>query len=657
MWPLVWVTTEKEQIMPVITLPDGSQRDFDSAVTVLDVAADIGPGLAKATLAGVVSGQEVDASYLIEEDANLSIVTDRSDEALEIIRHSTAHLLAMAVKELFPTAQVTIGPVIENGFYYDFSFERAFTPEDLEAIEQRMQELAKQDFAIAREEWDRDEAVEFFKGIGEAYKAEIIAGIPADQPIGLYRQGDFVDLCRGPHVPSTGKLSAFKLTKVAGAYWRGDNDNEMLQRIYGTAWANKKQLKAYINRLAEAEKRDHRKIGKKLDLFHMQEEAPGSVFWHQKGWAIYNGIKDYMRQKQMQNGYEEIRTPQVVDYSLWEKSGHADKFGDDMFSITTDDRQYAVKPMNCPCHIQVYNQGLKSYRDLPLRIAEFGSCHRNEPSGSLHGIMRVRSFTQDDGHIFCAENQIQSEVSEFIDVLHDVYADFGFSEIIYRLSTRPEQRVGSDESWDRAEKALGEALDAKDLPWQELPGEGAFYGPKIEFSLKDCIGRVWQMGTIQVDFSMPGRLDAEYVAEDGSRKTPVMLHRAILGSFERFIGILIEQHEGAFPFWLAPQQAIVINITDSQAEYAKKVTQTIQNKGFRVNSDLRNEKIGFKIRGHSMQRVPYLLVVGDKEIENGTVAVRTRDGEDLGSMAIEEVIELFQRDTEKRSRELETNTE
>ncbi|MDA7760477.1 threonine--tRNA ligase [bacterium] len=643
--------------MPVITLPDGSQRDFDSAVTVLEVAADIGPGLAKATLAGVVSGQEVDASYLIEEDANLSIVTDRSDEALEIIRHSTAHLLAMAVKELFPTAQVTIGPVIENGFYYDFSFERTFAPEDLEAIEQRMQELAKQDFAIAREEWDRDEAVEFFKGIGEAYKAEIIAGIPADQPIGLYRQGDFVDLCRGPHVPSTGKLSAFKLTKVAGAYWRGDNDNEMLQRIYGTAWANKKQLKAYINRLAEAEKRDHRKIGKKLDLFHMQEEAPGSVFWHQKGWAIYNGIKDYMRKKQLQNGYQEIRTPQVVDYSLWEKSGHADKFGDDMFSITTDDRQYAVKPMNCPCHIQVYNQGLKSYRDLPLRIAEFGSCHRNEPSGSLHGIMRVRSFTQDDGHIFCSEDQIQSEVSEFIDVLHEVYADFGFSEIIYRLSTRPEQRVGTEESWDRAEKALGEALDAKQLPWQELPGEGAFYGPKIEFSLKDCIGRVWQMGTIQVDFSMPGRLDAEYVAEDGSRKTPVMLHRAILGSFERFIGILIEQHEGAFPFWLAPQQAIVINITDSQAEYAKKVTQTVQNEGFRVNSDLRNEKIGFKIRGHSMQRVPYLLVVGDKEIENGTVAVRTRDGEDLGSMAIEEVITLFQGDTEKRSRELETNTE
>ena len=638
--------------MPVITLPDGSQRTFNSAVSVLDVAADIGPGLAKATLAGVVSGDVVDASFLIDQDVSLSIVTDRSDEALDIIRHSSAHLLAMAVKELFPSAQVTIGPVIEDGFYYDFSFERAFTPEDLQAIEQRMQALSKEDFAISREEWDRDEAVSFFKGIGEDYKAEIISSIPADQPIGLYRQGDFIDLCRGPHVPSTGKLSAFKLTKVAGAYWRGDNNNEMLQRIYGTAWANKKQLKAYINRLAEAEKRDHRKIGKKLDLFHMQEEAPGSVFWHPKGWAIYNGIQDYMRQKQVQHGYQEIKTPQLVDFSLWEKSGHADKFGDDMFTVLTDDRHYAVKPMNCPCHVQVFNQGLKSYRDLPLRLAEFGSCHRNEPSGSLHGIMRVRSFTQDDGHIFCAEDQIQPEVSEFIDVLHDVYEDFGFSEIIYRLSTRPEQRVGSDESWDKAEKALGEALDAKQLPWQELPGEGAFYGPKIEFSLKDCIGRVWQMGTIQVDFSMPGRLDAEYVAEDGSRKTPVMLHRAILGSFERFIGILIEQHEGAFPFWLAPQQAIVINITDSQAEYANLVTQSMQNKGFRVNCDLRNEKIGFKIRGHSMQRVPYLLVVGDKEIENGTVAVRTRDGEDLGSMTLEEVTSLFERDTKRRSREL-----
>jgi len=643
--------------MPVITLPDGSQRTFDAPVSVLDVAADIGPGLAKATLAGVVSGQVVDASYIIDQDISLSIVTDRSDEALDIIRHSSAHLLAMAVKELFPSAQVTIGPVIEDGFYYDFSFERAFTPEDLEAIEQRMQELAKQDFAISREEWDRDEAVEFFKGIGEDYKAEIIASIPADQPIGLYRQGDFIDLCRGPHVPSTGKLSAFKLTKVAGAYWRGDNNNEMLQRIYGTAWSNKKELKAYINRLAEAEKRDHRKIGKKLDLFHMQEEAPGSVFWHAKGWAIYSSIQEFMRQKQVDHDYQEIKTPQVVDYSLWEKSGHADKFGDDMFSISTEDRQYAIKPMNCPCHIQVFNQGLKSYRDLPLRLAEFGSCHRNEPSGSLHGIMRVRSFTQDDGHIFCAENQIQSEVSDFIDFLHAVYADFGFDEIIYRLSTRPEQRVGSDESWDRAEKALAEALDAKQLPWQELPGEGAFYGPKVEFSLKDCIGRVWQMGTIQVDFSMPGRLDAEYVAEDGSRKTPVMLHRAILGSFERFIGILIEQYEGAFPFWLAPEQAVVINITDSQADYAQKVTDSLKNKGFRVNSDLRNEKIGFKIRGHSMQRVPYLLVVGDKEKESGTVAVRTRNGEDLGSMALEEVVSLFESDAQRRSREMLTNTE
>lgn len=643
--------------MPVITLPDGSQRNFNSDISVLDVAADIGPGLAKATLAGVVDGTLVDASYKMTRDASLSIVTDRSEEALEIIRHSSAHLLAMAVKQLFPSAQVTIGPVIEDGFYYDFSFERAFTPEDLEAIEKRMQELAKQDYAIAREQWDRDEAVAFFKDIGEAYKAEIIASIPADEPIGLYRQGDFVDLCRGPHVPSTGKLSAFKLTKVAGAYWRGDSNNEMLQRIYGTAWTNKKDLKAYIERLAEAEKRDHRKIGKKLDLFHIQEEAPGSVFWHQKGWSIYSAIEQFMRAKQREHGYQEIKTPQIVDYSLWQKSGHADKFGDDMFSLATEDRQYAIKPMNCPCHVQVFNQGLKSYRDLPLRLSEFGSCHRNEPSGSLHGIMRVRAFTQDDGHIFCTEQQIQSEVSAFIDFLHQIYTDFGFDEIIYRLSTRPEQRVGSDESWDRAERALAEALDAKQLEWQELPGEGAFYGPKIEFSLKDCIGRVWQMGTIQVDFSMPGRLDAQYVAEDGSRQTPVMLHRAILGSFERFIGILIEQYEGAFPFWLAPQQAVVINITDSQAEYAQLVAKSLQNKGFRVNCDLRNEKIGFKIRGHSMQRVPYLIVVGDKEIESSTVAVRTRDGEDLGSMPLDALIDRFEQDTERRSRAFENTAE
>ena len=605
------------------------------------MAADIGAGLAKATLAGVVNGEVVDASCVITEDATLSIVTDRSDEALDIIRHSSAHLLAMAVKQLFPSAQVTIGPVIDDGFYYDFAFERAFTPEDLEVIEARMAELVAADHSIAREEWDRDEAVAFFKGIGEEYKAEIIASIPAGEPIGLYRQGDFIDLCRGPHVPSTAKLPAFKLTKVAGAYWRGDSNNEMLQRIYGTAWANKKELKAYINRLAEAEKRDHRKINKKLDLYHMQEEAPGSIFWHQKGWSIYKTIEAFMRDKQIEQGYQEIKTPQVVDFSLWEKSGHADKFGDDMFTVTTEDRNYAIKPMNCPCHVQVFNQGVKSYSDLPLRLAEFGSCHRNDPSGALHGIMRVRSFTQDDGHIFCTEDQIQSEVAEFIDFLHEVYAEFGFDEIIYRLSTRPEQRVGSDKDWDRAEEALAEALDAKKLPWQELSGEGAFYGPKIEFSLKDCIGRVWQLGTVQVDFSMPGRLDAQYVAEDGSRQVPVMLHRAILGSFERFIGILIEHYEGAFPFWLSPEQAVVINITDSQAEYAQEVTKLLQNNGFRVNCDLRNEKIGFKIRGHSMQRVPYLLVVGDKEKEFGTVAVRTRDGEDLGSITLDQVNSLF----------------
>jgi len=636
--------------MPAITLPDGSKRIFENPISVADVAADIGAGLAKATLAGVVNGEVVDASCVITKDATLSIVTDRSDEALDIIRHSSAHLLAMAVKQLFPSAQVTIGPVIDDGFYYDFAFERAFTPEDLEVIEARMAELVAADHSIAREEWDRDEAVAFFKGIGEEYKAEIIASIPAGEPIGLYRQGDFIDLCRGPHVPSTAKLPAFKLTKVAGAYWRGDSNNEMLQRIYGTAWANKKELKAYINRLAEAEKRDHRKINKKLDLYHMQEEAPGSIFWHQKGWSIYKTIEAFMRDKQIEQGYQEIKTPQVVDFSLWEKSGHADKFGDDMFTVTTEDRNYAIKPMNCPCHVQVFNQGLKSYRDLPLRLAEFGSCHRNEPSGSLHGIMRVRSFTQDDGHIFCTEDQIQSEVAEFIDFLHEVYAEFGFDEIIYRLSTRPEQRVGSDKDWDRAEEALAQALDAKKLPWQELPGEGAFYGPKIEFSLKDCIGRVWQLGTVQVDFSMPGRLDAQYVAEDGSRQVPVMLHRAILGSFERFIGILIEHYEGAFPFWLSPEQAVVINITDSQAEYAQEVTKLLQNNGFRVNCDLRNEKIGFKIRGHSIQRVPYILVVGDKEKESRTVAVRTRDGEDLGSITLDQVNSLFTEALGRRGR-------
>ncbi len=636
--------------MPTITLPDASIRTFENPISVADVAADIGAGLAKATIAGLVDGIQVDAAYVIAHDVVLEIITDRSEAGLAIIRHSTAHLMAMAVKELFPSAQVTIGPVIEDGFYYDFAYERAFTPSDLEAIEQRMSELVVQDYPIIREEWDRDEAAIFFRKIGEEYKAEIIASIPTSEAISLYRQGNFVDLCRGPHVPSTARLPVFKLLKVAGAYWRGDHNNAMLQRIYGTAWNHKKELKAYVNRLAEAEKRDHRKIGKKLDLYHMQEEAPGAIFWHPKGWSIYQTIEQYMRTKQIENGYQEIKTPQLVDFSLWEKSGHADKFGDDMFTLQTDDRGYAVKPMNCPCHVQVFNQGLKSYRDLPLRLAEFGSCHRNEPSGSLHGIMRVRAFTQDDAHIFCTDAQIQPEVSKFIDFLHEVYADFGFTDIIYRLSTRPQDRVGSDESWDRAERALAEALDAKQLPWQELPGEGAFYGPKIEFSLKDCIGRVWQLGTIQVDFSMPGRLDAQFVSEDGSRSVPVMLHRAILGSFERFIGILIEHYEGAFPLWLAPEQAVMINITDAQAEYAEEITKSLQNKGFRVTSDLRNEKIGFKIREHSINRVPYLLIVGDKEKESRTVTVRSREGQDLGSLKLGQLVAMMNENAERRGR-------
>ncbi len=636
--------------MPVVTLPDGSQRSFDHPVSVAEVAADIGPGLAKAALAGVVDGKEVDTSFTIAADVALAIITERDDAGLEIIRHSTAHLLAMAVQDLFPGAQVTIGPTIEDGFFYDFAFERAFTPDDLEAIEKRMGELADADLAVHRVEMPRDEAAEAFKKMGEDYKVEIIRDLPAGEVISLYKQGDWMDLCRGPHVPSTSKLKAFKLTKVAGAYWRGDSNNAMLQRIYGTAWRNKKELKAYLNRLEEAEKRDHRKIGKKLDLFHMQEEAPGMVFWHSKGWTIYKTIEQYMREKQNWNGYEEIRTPQVVDLSLWEKSGHADKFGDDMFMLSADERQFAVKPMNCPCHVQVFNQGLRSYRDLPLRLAEFGSCHRNEPSGSLHGIMRVRGFTQDDAHIFCTEDQIQSEVADFIDFLHEIYDDFGFTEVIYRLSTRPEQRVGSDEDWDRAEKALGEALDAKSLPWEELPGEGAFYGPKIEFSLKDCIGRIWQLGTIQVDFSMPGRLGAQYVAESGERKTPVMLHRAVLGSFERFIGILIEHYEGAFPTWLAPTQAVICNITDNQADSVKKLENFLAHKGFRVNADLRNEKIGFKIREHTIQKAPYLLVIGDKEVENQTVAVRARQGEDLGTMTWDQFAELLASDVARRGR-------
>jgi threonyl-tRNA synthetase len=636
--------------MPAITLPDGSSRQFDRPVTVAEVAADIGPGLAKAALAGVVDGREVDTSHCIEQDASLAIVTDRDDSALEIIRHSTAHLLAMAVQELYPGTQVTIGPVVEDGFYYDFAGEHHFTPDDLEKIEQRMTELAEADLPVQRVVMSREEAVRQFEALGEQYKVEIIRDLPEGEEISVYRQGDWMDLCRGPHVPSTGRLKAFKLTKLAGAYWRGDSSNEMLQRIYGTAWANRKQLKQYLTRIEEAEKRDHRRIARKLDLFHTQEEAPGMVFWHPNGWSIYQVIEQYMRAAQKRHGYQEIRTPQVVDMSLWQKSGHADKFGDDMFMLHSEERDYAVKPMNCPCHVQVFNQGLRSYRDLPLRLAEFGSCHRNEPSGSLHGIMRVRGFTQDDAHIFCTEAQIQPEVSAFIDFLHEVYADFGFTDVIYRLSTRPAQRVGSDEDWDRAEKALADALDAQGLAWEVLPGEGAFYGPKIEFSLRDCIGRVWQLGTVQVDFSMPGRLDAQYVAEDGSRRVPVMLHRAILGSFERFIGILIEHYEGAFPAWLAPQQAVVMNITDKQAEYVEKVQESLQNKGFRVTADLRNEKIGFKIREHTIQRVPYLLVVGDKEVESQTVAVRARHGEDMGSMDLEAVSRLLTDDVARRGR-------
>ncbi len=636
--------------MPLITLPDGSQRSFDAAVTLHDVALDIGPGLAKAALAGKVNGFVVDTSFLIEHDSDVAIITERDEEGLEVIRHSCAHLMAQAVKTLYPEAQVTIGPVIDDGFYYDFAYERPFTPEDLLAIEKKMKELSSASLEVTRDVKSRDDAVAFFRDLGEDYKAAIIESIPSEEDLSLYTQGDFTDLCRGPHVPNTSKIKAFKLTKVAGAYWRGDSSNEMLQRIYGTAWASKKELKAYLHRIEEAEKRDHRKIAKKLDFFHIQEEAPGMVFWHPRGWTLYTQIEEYMRSAQRAAGYREIRTPQLVDYSLWERSGHADKFGDDMFALHIDDRDFAVKPMNCPCHVQVYNQGLKSYRDLPLRLAEFGSCHRNEPSGSLHGIMRVRGFTQDDAHIFCTDDQVQSEVSEFIDFLHSIYADFGFSEVIYRLSTRPEKRVGADEVWDKAEKALADALDAKDLPWELLPGEGAFYGPKIEFSLKDCIGRVWQLGTIQVDFSMPGRLDAQYVSEDGSRQTPVMLHRAVLGSFERFIGILIEQYEGAFPAWLAPEQAVVLNITDKQSDYVRLVTESLNNKGYRVINDLRNEKIGFKIREHSMQRTPYLLVVGDKEVETQTLAVRTREGKDLGSLTIDAFAELLNDDIQRRGR-------
>lgn len=621
--------------MPVVTLPDGSRRQYPQAISVHDVAADIGPGLAKATLAGKVNDRLVDASCEISEDVSLAIITDRDDEGLEVIRHSAAHLLAQAVKSLFPEAQVTIGPVIADGFYYDFAYKRGFTEEDLAAIEKKMKQLAKQGDEVVRTEMSRDEAVSFFKNMGEDYKAEIIASIPSDEALSLYRQGDFIDLCRGPHVPNTNKLKAFKLLKVAGAYWRGDSNNEMLQRIYGTAWPNKQALKDYLHRLEEAEKRDHRKLAKQLDLFHIQEEAPGMIFWHERGWSIYQSVVQYIRQRLRHEGYQEIHTPQVVDRSLWEQSGHWEKFADDMFTTHSEHREYAIKPMNCPGHVQVYNQGLKSYRDLPLRLAEFGSCLRNEPSGTLHGLMRLRSFVQDDAHIFCTEDQVQDEVSSFIDLLFSVYADFGFNDLIISLSTRPPQRVGDDAVWDKAEQALEQALDSKKLDWTLQPGEGAFYGPKIEFSLKDSLGRVWQCGTIQVDFSMPERLGAHYIAEDSHKHTPVMLHRAILGSIERFVGILIEEHAGAMPLWLAPVQAIILTITDKQNEYALELEKSLKKQGFRVESDLRNEKIGFKIREQTLQRIPYLLIVGQKEVENQTIAVRTRGGEDFGPQTLE----------------------
>lgn len=630
--------------MPVITLPDGTKKPFDQAVSVIEVAKSIGSGLAKATLAGKVNGELVDASHLIEIDSTLSIITDKDSEGLEVTRHSTAHLLAQATQMLYPEAQVTIGPVIDNGFYYDFAYKDGFSETDLAKIEKNMNQLVKQNLKIERIEMSRDEAVKLFKDKGELYKAEIIESIPQDEVLSLYQQGDFIDLCRGPHVPSTAKLKAFKLMKLAGAYWRGDSNNEMLQRVYGTAWNNKEDLKSYLYRLEEAEKRDHRKIGKTQGLFHMQEEAPGMVFWHEKGWTLYQLVEQYMRSIFRDNNYQEVRTPLLIDRTLWEKSGHWDKFGDAMFTTGSENRDYAIKPMNCPAHVQIYNQGLKSYRDLPLRLAEFGSCHRNEPSGTLHGIMRVRNFVQDDGHIFCTSDQVQEEVSSFIDLTFNVYKHFGFDNVDIKLSTRPEKRVGSDEVWDRAEAALEKALDDKGIDWELQEGEGAFYGPKIEFVLKDCLEREWQCGTLQVDFSMPERLDAQYIDEDNSKQTPVMLHRAIVGSLERFVGILIEHHEGAYPSWLAPIQAVILNISDKQLEFATDIEKKLKKQQLRVVSDLRNEKIGFKIREHSMQRYPYILVVGDREMENNQIAVRKRGGEDLGSMSIEAFIEIIKQE-------------
>ena len=630
--------------MVSVRLPDGSQRQFDAPVTVSQVAASIGAGLAKAALAGKVDGKLVDTSYLIERDADLSIVTDKDADGLEVIRHSTAHLLAYAVKELFPDAQVTIGPVIDSGFYYDFSYKRPFTPEDLEAIEKKMADLAKKDEPVGRKVLPRDEAVAYFKSIGEAYKAELIASIPAGEDVSLYSEGKFTDLCRGPHVPSTGKLKVFKLMKVAGAYWRGDSKNEMLQRIYGTAWAKKEDQDAYLHMLEEAEKRDHRKLGRQLDLFHFQDEAPGLIFWHPKGWTVWQQVEQYMRHVYQDNGYQEVKAPQILDRTLWEKSGHWDNYKDNMFTTDSENRHYALKPMNCPGHVQIFRSNMHSYRELPLRYGEFGQCHRNEPSGSLHGMMRVRGFTQDDGHIFCTEDQILDECVAFTALLQKVYRDFGFNEVIYKVATRPEKRVGSDELWDKAEQALIASLERSGCEYEITPGEGAFYGPKIEYTLKDAIGRPWQCGTIQVDFSMPVRLEAEYVAEDNTRKVPVMLHRAILGSLERFIGMLIENHAGALPLWLAPTQIAILNISEGQADYAQKLEQNLKKQGFRVHADLRNEKITYKIREHSVQKLPYIVVVGDKERDANTVAVRARGNVDLGVMSIDSLVERLQQE-------------
>jgi threonyl-tRNA synthetase len=621
--------------MPNIRLPDGSSKSFPGPVTVAEIASAIGAGLARAALAGKVDGKLVDTSYRVERDADVAIVTPKSPEGLDILRHSTSHLMAQAVQELYPGAQVTIGPVIENGFYYDFSYKRPFTPDDLAAIEKKMAEIVKQDLPVHRKVMARDEAVKFFESIGEKYKAQIIAAIPANEPISLYGQGNWIDLCRGPHVPSTGKLKVFKLMRVAGAYWRGDSKNEMLQRIYGTAWATKEEQDAYLKMLEEAEKRDHRNLGTQLDLFHMQQEAPGLVFWHPKGWAVWQQVEQYMRRVYRDNGYHEVRGPQILDVGLWKRTGHWDNFRENMFFTASENRDYAVKPMNCPGHILIYNKGVRSYRDLPLRYGEFGSCHRNEPSGALHGLMRVRGFVQDDGHIFCTEEQILDECVAYTALLQKVYRDFGFADIIYKVATRPAKRIGSDEAWDRAEQALKTSLERSGVQYALSPGEGAFYGPKIEYSLKDGIGRVWQCGTMQVDFSMPGLLGAEYVGEDNARHTPVMLHRAIVGSFERFIGILIEHYAGAFPLWLAPHQLVVLNITERQAEYAAAVKNKLVNQGFRAILDLRNEKISYKIREHSLQKLPYQVVVGDKEMQAGTVAVRTRSGEDLGAMSLD----------------------